>query len=171
MELNGATIGFIILAIFALVSGFLVVATEDPVRAAIGLVVNFITIAVAYFMLGAEFLGITQVMVYAGAIMVLFLFVVMILKLGARRAELLDRRPFQKGAAWLIAGAIFLLLLRSVIGEQGFTAGAMDVPAGFGKPQVIGQVLFTSYVWPFLLASVLLLVGVVGSILLAKRKG
>lgn len=135
MELNGATIGFIILAIFALVSGFLVVATEDPVRAAIGLVVNFITIAVAYFMLGAEFLGITQVMVYAGAIMVLFLFVVMILKLGARRAELLDRRPFQKGAAWLIAGAIFLLLVRSVIGEQGFTAGAMDVRPGLESPR------------------------------------
>ncbi len=168
--MTGGMLGFVIVGIIAFISAFFVVKSEDPVRSAIGLVVNFLAIAVAYFMLGAEFLGITQVMVYAGAIMVLFLFVVMILKLGSRD-KVVDRAPLQRTAAIMLGIALLAMVMSAVIGADGAVASSVEVGPDFGKPQTIGKVLFTAYVWPFLLASILLLVGVVGSILLAKRKG
>ncbi len=168
--MSGGMIGFIVVGLIAFLSAFFVVKSEDPVRSAIGLVVNFLAIAVAYFMLGAEFLGITQVMVYAGAIMVLFLFVVMILKLGSRD-KAADKQPIQRTLAVLLGAALLAMMMSVVVGLDGSVAGSIEVGPEFGKPQTIGKVLFTAYVWPFLLASILLLVGVVGSILLAKRKG
>lgn len=145
-----------------------VVAFNNAVRSALCLVVNFFLLAFVYFTLQAETLGITQIVVYTGAIMVLFLFVIMLLNLGAQKAtrESLDPKILFGGA---LGFGLFVL-----IGSQ-ILPGLMSVtepkaPEGFGAPEAIGRTLFTDYVFPFEAVSILLLIGVVGSILLAKRR-
>ena len=163
-----AQILFLLLGIVAATTALGVVVFNDPVRSALCLVGNFFTLAFLYFTLNAEMLGITQIVVYTGAIMVLFLFVLMLLNLGGVKMpkEQFDvKRIFGLGlgAVMLYAiGAQVLLPLQKV------TTPAAD--AGFGAPEPVGRALFTTYVWPFEVASILLLIGLVGSILLAKRK-
>lgn len=159
---------FAALAAVAVASGVGVVAFNNPVRSALCLVANFLSLAVLYFTLGAEMLGIVQVIVYTGAIMVLFLFVLMLLNLGAPGA-LRESRDLRRLAAGALAGALFLMVLvQAVLPLQGATAP--QASDHYGTPMALGRALFTEYVWPFELTSVLLLVGIVGSILLAKRK-
>ncbi|HXH60971.1 MAG TPA: NADH-quinone oxidoreductase subunit J [Fimbriimonadaceae bacterium] len=166
--MNGREFVFLLCGLVAVASAVGVVAFRSPVRSAMSLVLTFFSLAIIYFNLGAELLGVSQIMVYAGAIMVLFLFVVMILRhAGAERTpEKRDPRGWWAGLGALVI-AIFLFkvfmlpLLNTPVSE------AADKQ---GTPQAIGPVLFTTYVWPFEVASVLLLIGVVGSIMLAKRR-
>lgn len=159
---------FTVLAIVAVLAALGVVLFSSPVRSAICLVVNFFVLAFVYFSLNAELLGITQILVYTGAIMVLFLFVIMLLNLGGPQAWK-ERREFRT-----VLGFGFGAALAGVIASQMVTHFREHTRPfaddGYGSPQAIGRVLFTQYVWPFEVASVLLLVGIVGSILLAKRK-
>jgi len=146
-----------------------VVAFNNPVRSALCLVVNFFVLAFIYFALNAQLLGITQILVYTGAIMVLFLFVIMLLNLGAPQAlmEKRDSKPLLGvvvGAG--LAGLIAFHVLYPMMATQAPPRAAND----FGTPENIGRTLFTTYALPFELASVLLLVGIVGAILLAKRR-
>lgn len=146
-----------------------VVAFNNAVRSALCLVLNFFTLAFLYFTLRAELLGITQMIVYTGAIMVLFLFVLMLLNLGG--SELLEERPdmIKRALGFLFGGALFGLIATQVV--QPFMQTTQQfAPEGFGSPQAVGRSLFTAYVWPFEMVSVLLLIGIVGSILLAKRR-
>jgi NADH-quinone oxidoreductase subunit J len=146
-----------------------VVAFGNAVRSALCLVLNFFVLAFLYFTLSAEMLGITQIIVYTGAIMVLFLFVIMLLNLGSPGSLQEPPDYIKKGLALL-----FGLGLAAMIGSQVLfpLRGVTEVssPSDYGTPQSVGHVLFTSYVWPFEMIGILLLVGVVGSILLAKRK-
>jgi NADH-quinone oxidoreductase subunit J len=146
-----------------------VVAFGNAVRSALCLVLNFFTLAFLYFTLQAELLGITQIIVYTGAIMVLFLFVIMLLNLGGPNT--LEERPdvLKKALGFLFGGALFGLVATQVV-QPFISARQVHSPEGFGAPQALGRALFTSYVWPFEMASVLLLIGIVGSILLAKRR-
>jgi NADH-quinone oxidoreductase subunit J len=145
-----------------------VVAFNNAVRSALCLIVNFFVLAFIYFTLQAEMLGITQVIVYTGAIMVLFLFVIMLLNLGAPQV-LAEKRDPKK-----LFGIVLGLGLFALVGSQILPAvvGTTEplAPEGFGGPQAIGRSLFTQYVYPFEAVSILLLIGVVGSILLAKRR-
>lgn len=144
-----------------------VVALRDSVRSALCLVMAFFILAGLYLTLGFEMIGIIQVVVYTGAIMVLFLFVVMLLNLDASRLtrEEFDwRKPVGIGLGVVFAAAAAALVLPSL----GTRAPAPV--AGFGAPPALGRTLFTEYVFPFEAISILLLVGVVGSILLAKRR-
>jgi NADH-quinone oxidoreductase subunit J len=159
---------FAIVALIAAVAAIGVVFGKDPVRSALALVLNFVMLAFLYFTLNARFLGIVQVVVYTGAIMVLFLFVIMLLNLGA--ANLLKEKFDLKQPVAIVFG----LALFASIGSQVLPA-LMDrtqVPnlPGYGGPEAVGRTLFTEYAAPFECVSVLLLVGIVGSILLAKRK-
>lgn len=162
---------FLALAAIAVVSALGVVFNRNLVHSALSLLVNFCTLAVFYFMLNAQFLGIVQILVYAGAIVVLFLFVVMLL--GAELGE--------KVTQWLTVRNIFLmalsLILLTVVGTavyenviQGargnFTTEAVQQ---FGQVQLIGSVLFTDYVLPFQMVGVLLSVGVIGVVWLAQH--
>ncbi|MCX7801146.1 MAG: NADH-quinone oxidoreductase subunit J, partial [Fimbriimonadales bacterium] len=110
---------FAALAAIAVASGVGVVAFNNPVRSALCLVANFLSLAVLYFTLGAEMLGIVQVIVYTGAIMVLFLFVLMLLNLGAPGA-LRESRDLRRLAAGALAGALFLMVLVQRILGMGF---------------------------------------------------
>jgi NADH-quinone oxidoreductase subunit J len=167
---SGEQIVFTVLAVLALIGAIGVVKFgDDPVHSVMSLVFNFIILAVIYFTLGAQFLGITQVMVYAGAIMVLFLFVVMILKLSS--GDLREEKRRSKKVPVVVAGfaglAIFAVIASQVLMPLHPSA---TVSPEFGKPQPIGVVVFTMGAWPLVVASMLLMVGIVGSIMLAKRK-
>lgn len=159
---------FATLAGLAALSAVGVVAFGNPIRSALCLVINFFTLAFLYFTLNAELLAITQIVVYTGAIMVLFLFVIMLLNLGGPLA-LRESRDHKR-----LVGIVFGAMLFGVIAAQVVLplqgVPVADAPAGFGAPQPIGRTLFSAYVWPFEMASILLLVGIVGSILLAKRR-
>jgi NADH-quinone oxidoreductase subunit J len=145
-----------------------VVAFRSPVRSVLCLVFNFFVLAMLYFTLNAEMLGITQIIVYAGAIMVLFLFVVMLLNLGA--PGLLEEKKDLKLGGGLLFGAALMALIGSQVLLPLKNVMTTRAPDDYGSPQAIGYPLFTAYAWPFEVASILLLIGIVGSILLAKRK-
>jgi NADH-quinone oxidoreductase subunit J len=162
---------FLVLAAIAILSAFGVIFNKNVVHSGLSLLVNFSTLAVFYFMLNAQFLGVAQILVYAGAIVVLFLFVVMLL--GADLGEPVS--------SWLTGRNIFLvvlgLVLLTVIGTAVFenvvlgAAGEInqEVVAEFGQTQVIAEALFTDYLLAFQLVAVLLSVGVIGVIWLAQH--
>jgi len=162
------------LGVFALLGGIAglaavgVVAFNNAVRSALCLVISFFTLAFLYFTLTFEMIGILQIVVYTGAIMVLFLFVIMLLNLGALKSLIEERDPK------LLLGGLLGLALAVLLGSQVLlpVANVLETraPADIGSPQSVGYSLFTTYLYPFEIASVLLLLGIVGSILLAKRR-
>ncbi len=159
----------------ALASALGVVISNSPVRSALCLVLNFFTLAFLYFSLGAEMLGITQIVVYTGAIMVLFLFVVMLLNLSSD--NLLEnvkdlRLPLGAfvGVAMFAALASQIVVPLLSVQQPMAPDRSADNPIGWGAPQAMGRALFTGYVWPFEVVSLLLMVGIVGAILLARRR-
>jgi NADH-quinone oxidoreductase subunit J len=168
-HLNLPDLGFFsIIAGVAALAAVGVVAFPNAVRSALCLVVNFFMLAFLYFTLNCEMLGITQVVVYTGAIMVLFLFVIMLLNLGAPQA-LFERRDLK----WL-GGGVFGLGLFALVATQLIaplqSVTEVKAETTFGSPQSVGLTLFTDYLYPFEIVSILLLIGIVGSILLAKRR-
>src|SRR5437868_10957535 len=160
-NLNLPDLGFFsIIGGVAALAAIGVVAFPNAVRSALCLVVNFFMLAFLYFTLNCEMLGISQIVVYTGAIMVLFLFVIMLLNLGAPQA-LFERRDLK----W-IGGGIFGLALMAVVGTQVMKP-MMDITRvraepTFGSPQQVGLTLFSDYLYPFEIVSVLLLIGIVG---------
>lgn len=158
---------FLILATVAVISALGMLLSRNAVYSALFLVLNFATVAVFYLLLGAPFIAVTQVTVYAGAIMVLFLFVIMLL--GADPLPEGNELPWQK---WLAAGLALVLAVEGVflISTQK-AAGIISAPAeGAGNPQEIGEMLFSQYLLPFEVTSVLLLVAMVGAIVLTNKK-
>ena len=158
---------FWVFAIPLMVSAAGVIAARNPVHAAMSLVSAFFWLAGIYVLLTAHLLAFLQIIVYAGAIMVLFLFVVMLLSLSD--AELgLEKLSWLKGAG--IAGAVGLLVtLVSAIVQAGPRTMA-TVGDDFGTVRAVGKVLFTQYLLPFEATSVLLLVAIVGAVVVAKEK-
>lgn len=174
-NLDARTLLFGALGGLAAATAIGVVAFSSAVRSALCLVVNFFTLAFLYFTLNQELLGITQIIVYTGAIMVLFLFVVMLLNLG--RPDLLNergdlKRPIGIALGFVLFGVVFAQVVQPLKGQgtQAFQTVHEAIGQNPGGPEPIGRALFTHYAWPFEIASVLLLIGIVGSILLAKRR-
>ena len=159
---------FAVLGGIAALAAVGVVAFNNAIRSALCLVVCFFMLAFMYFTLSAEMLGILQIVVYTGAIMVLFLFVIMLLNLGSLQAVVEKRDPkmFIGGALGL---GMAVLLGAQVIAPLASVNQARAVE-GTGTPQSVGYSLFSTYLYPFEIVSVLLLVAIVGSILLAKRR-
>ena len=159
---------FFALAIVAVGSALGMLFSKNAVYSALFLIMNFITVAIFYILLGGVFIAVTQVTVYAGAIMVLFLFVIMLLgaeKLG--QTETLSwQRPLALGLGALLVIEAGIVLFSKV--TPGADLG--DLPAGFGSPGAIGEVLFNQYLLPFEVTSVLLLVAMIGAIVLTKRQ-
>jgi len=141
-----------------------VVAFGSAIRSALCLVFNFFLLAFLYFSLTMEMLGITQIVVYSGAIMVLFVFVIMLLN-----PKLIEERKDLKRPIGIGLGVVLLGVLASQVLPLLGLDGPKPIDRQVGTPQMIGEALFTSYVFPFEVVSILLLVGVVGSVFLAKR--
>lgn len=166
----GNPIVFILLAAIALASALGMLLGQNAIHSALYLVLNFSTIAVMFLLLNAPFLFVTQITIYAGAIMVLFLFVVMLL--GAER---LPGKGAEVGSWQLPLSIILAVLLIGtfgyiVFGGPGTAVGSAE-PAIDAGPVEIGLALFESYVFPFEVASVLLLVAMVGVVVLRTKRG
>ena len=148
-----------------------VITLRNPVHSALCLVVSFFTSAALWLLIEAEFLAIVLVLVYVGAVMVLFLFVVMMLDIKVEEI----RKGFTRHAwlGWLTVCAIVFEIL-GVVFARGLgldaTAAAKPLAADYSNTSAIGEVMYTKYVYPFELAAVLLLVAIVAAITLTMRK-
>lgn len=156
---------FAFAAAAALAGGIGVIASRQPVRSALSLLLVLGSLAVMYLLLAAQFIAVLQVIIYAGAIVVLFLFVIMLLhaRTGEGRVEKLRwQRPLS-----LVLAAVYL-------GSIGYAlrAGTLARPAplepGFGTAQDLGRALFTTYLLPFEIASVVLLVGIMATVVIGQ---
>ena len=163
------TVIFLLAAILAIAGGIGVIAFREPIYSVLSLVATMLALAVLYLLLNAQFLFIVQVIVYAGAVMVLFLFVIALL--GPSREEWASRLPLQApvGALGILAliGIIIALLYRSSYLKPTTSAIAQF---NLGTIQTVGIQLFTTYLYPFELTSFLLLVAAVGAIYLSGRE-
>lgn len=166
--MNGGTVTFAVAAILALGAALAVIWSRSPVYSVIFLILNFFATAVLFLLLGAEFLAAVQILVYAGAIMVLFLFVIMLLNL--RRVEHWRRSALAYGGYLLALAVAFELVWRLARGASA-AVPARPGPAPVGGIQEIGQLLYTKYLFLFEATSVLLFVAVIGAVVLAKQTG
>ena len=160
---------FYIFAGLTLVSGLLVVVnpfSRNPVTSAMFLVLTIVSLAGLFVLLQAFFLAVVQILVYAGAVMVLFLFVIMLLDLPEE-----ERSRYRRGLTML-----GLVAMAALVGLLLKAVSSADLPPGFagraapGDPLPLGRLLFTEYLLPFEIVSVLLLVAMIGVILLSRRE-
>jgi NADH-quinone oxidoreductase subunit J len=165
------TFVFYALAAILVFAALRVITARNPVHAALFLVLSFFTAAGIWLLLEAEFLAITLVLVYVGAVMVLFLFVVMMLDINLDRLRQGFWSYLPVGA---LIGVLLVIEMALVLGGRYFGAEAMPEPpaaqAGFSNTREIGRLLYTDYVYPFELASLVLLVAMIAAVTLTLRK-
>lgn len=161
---------FYFIASLMVISGFMVVKSRSPINSALSLVGTFIGLAVLYVMLEAPFMAAIQIMVYAGAIMVLIIFTIMLLNLGDVR-----HKRYAHGVVWGgLASALTLFTVSRFVG-RGEVAGVKgdmtsNVIMNVGHTELIGKAIFTEFLLPFEIASILLLVAIIGAVIIAKRE-
>jgi len=162
---------FYVFAVILVYAAGRVITVRNPVHAVLHLVLAFFTCAGLWLLLEAEFLAITLVLVYVGAVMVLFLFVVMMLDINISplREGFVKYMPVGFAVAVLIFSEMFM-----VLGVKNFGAAAVSIPARHGadysNTRELGSVLYTDYVYPFEIASVILLVAIIAAIALTMRR-
>ncbi len=163
---------FLIVAAISVAAALGVIFNRNVVHSALLLLVNFCALAVFYFMLNAQFLAVAQILVYAGAIVVLFLFVVMLL--GAELGEKISSWLTWQNGILAVLGLVLLTIVGTAVFESylygargNFTQSAVQE---YGQVQLIGSVLFTDYVLAFQLVAVLLSVGIIGVVWLAQQQ-
>jgi len=160
---------FLGLAAIAVASAISMLVSRNAVYSALFLVLNFVAVAVLYLLLNAAFIALVQVTVYAGAIMVLFLFVIMLL--GAERLHTERALKWQQPAA-AVLGLALLAEMAMVFfrGAGSPTAPSAVLGGAFGSPTAVGRLLFSGYVLPFEVTSVVLLAAMIGAIVLAREE-
>ena len=168
--MTGERILFLLVALFTLGSGLMVVTTRNLVHAALWLVSTLFGVAVAYALLNATFLAVVQVVVYIGAIAILFIFAVML-----TRRDMRDQGPQMNPNWWLgalIAVLVFAGLFLLLQGWSGLSTTAAEFPAGFDSISELGNALVSpdAYVLPFEVASVLLVAALVGAVYVAFNR-
>ena len=159
-------VSFVLIALIAVGSALGLILKRNPIHGALFLVINLGAVAALYLTLGAEFLAAAQVIVYAGAIMVLFIFAIMVLIPGKDETGPDPRRPWRL-LALPIGGLLLVQVLVIVMSTRGPAPAGAPAPGGV---EAIGRLLFTDYLFPFELTSVLLLAAMVGVLLLARRR-
>ena len=161
---------FFFLAAVALFSAVMMIFHRSPVNSALFLILNLFCLGGLYLTLSAQFIAMVQVLVYAGAIMVLFLFVIMLLNLGDDkhlREHLGVRTYFGIGfSIALVVELLYIFGLRSPAGAAQQSPSAAEM----GTVEYVGKVLFTKFLFPFEVTSLLLLAAIVGVVILAKKK-
>jgi len=160
---------FFVCALLAVVSAFTLIVAREPIHSALSLILVMCSLAVLYLLLGAEFIAAVQVIVYAGAIMVLFVFVIMLLNAGVE-----ERTDYSKLAkyAGLPLGIFLLLALghwmwNSFIGKQ--IANGVGGTNASVSTELLSQMLFRKYLFPFEATSILILIAILGALVLAKK--
>ena len=161
------TIAFLIMAVIILASGLGVISMRNPIHSALCLVVNLLTVAALFATLEAHFLATVQIIVYAGAIVVLVLFVLMLLNLKVEQPKRMGL-PLVAGAS--VCGAAFLALLLPVLNDA-FKVFPEPSRAVEGTVKNFGKILYNTYLFPFEAASILIMAAIVGAVMLARRRG
>lgn len=161
---------FLLYAAIAVLSAVTVVTVKNPVRSVLSLVVTFVAMAGIWMLLDAEFLSLILILVYVGAVMTLFLFVVMMLSVSRETKQAGFIKYLPLGAAVIV---VMIGMLTAVFGPYYFGLTQMPAPlahaADFSNIQQVGTLLFTDYVYPFEVAGVLLLAAMIAAIVLAHR--
>ncbi|MDO5614931.1 MAG: NADH-quinone oxidoreductase subunit J [Cruoricaptor ignavus] len=157
---------FFIVAAIAIISAIYFVLAKSPMYAILSLIVTMFSIAGMYVLLNAQFLGVVQVIVYAGAIMVLFLYILMMLNLN--KGDESSKNIMMKIIGFFSAGILFIGMLGAFRGVNNAVADE-GVDYSVGLTENLGRLLFNEYVLPFELASILILAGIVGAVLIGKR--
>lgn len=169
---------FWILGIVLVASAIFVITAKKPVYSVVGLLLHFAVLAIFYFSLSAEFLAVIQLIVYSGAILILFLFVIALLSSGVAPFSMgIDRLPRAGVPALLFAGAALIALLYGVsrapalavpsVSPSGSVLGPVGAPDVFGSVADFGRALFTTNLLPFEITAFILMVAVIGVVLLA----
>lgn len=167
--MNLQVILFSIFAIGAVASALLTITRRNPVASAMSLVGHFFMLSGLYLTLEAQFVAAVQVLVYAGAIMVLVVFVIMLLNLG-KEQQLAERGNALRITLGTAVAAIFVVLMAmAVMGRPTGANVLSDKAIAIGTTEAVGQSLFTEYLFPFEAVSLLLLAALIGSVILAKR--
>jgi NADH-quinone oxidoreductase subunit J len=157
---------FWFLSTIAISGALLVIFSKNPVHSVLWLVVVFFAISGHYVLLNAQFLAIVNMIVYAGAIMVLFLFVIMLMNMNADQEP--QKGKWMKMAGVISGGSLMLLLVAALRYNQATTGGEEE--AGIGLIQNLGKILFSDFVVPFEISSVLFLSAMVGAVVLGKKE-
>jgi len=158
---------FYVFGSLAVLLALLVVALKNPIHSAVALIGNLFLVAGLFAMLDAHFLAAIQVLVYAGAILVLFLFVIMLLNLQDGELGAAQRTPIK----WLAAVAVLGSGAVGIVGLLHQPANGLGtIPEGFGTIEAIGRLLFGRYLLPFEASSIILLSAILGAVAIAKRE-
>lgn len=158
---------FFIVGFIAILSAVYFVLGKNPLYSILSLIVTFFSIAAMYILLNAQFLGIVQIIVYAGAIMVLFLYVLMMLNLNAKDESKKQNLP--KFIGVFTVCILFIGMLGAYKGLSGNTVADSNVDFTVGLTKNLGYLLFNEYVLPFEIASVLIFAGIVSAVLIGKK--
>lgn len=171
MELNYLFFSFF--AVLAIVTAIITVSTKNPVVSAMSLVGHFLMLSGLYLTLQAQFLAIMQVLVYAGAIMVLVVFVIMLLNLG-KEEDVHDStfvsQKYKKISAYILGLAFIFQLIVLFLSKSKLTTEMSPLAKDNGTVGEIGLKLFTEYLYPFEMISLLLIVAVIGALILGKKR-
>lgn len=160
---------FILFATLAVASAVGMITSRDTVNSALFLVLNLISVAGIFLLLKAQFLAVVQVLVYAGAIMVLFLFVIMLLNL-ANEENMLSRFSVKYAVAFFLGVIVLAQLLYAIASFTGTLPHIAPEMEQVGTVEALGDALFTTYMLPVLSTAVLLTAAIVGALLIAQRK-
>jgi len=164
-----AAVVFYVLASVCVVSAIMVITRRSAIHAALFLVLTFFSVAGIYVLLSAEFLAAVQVLVYAGGVMVLYLFVIMLVPLGAAPGRpALRHVAASLGLAGLLAAVLMSFFWGAEVPVEASSAEALA--AGGGNIEAVGMELYRRYLLPFEVASVLLLVAMIGAVVLARKQ-
>jgi len=160
-----SSVAFLVLAVLTIVSGLMVVFSKNPVYSVLWLIICFFSITGHYILLDAHFLAIVNLIVYAGAIMVLFLFVIMYLNLNKENEP---HKPFLLKLAAVISGCLLMVILAGSL--KGFSMNPpTQIPGTFGTAKGVGYILFHEFLLPFEVASILFISAMVGAVILGKK--
>lgn len=160
---------FILLAVLATGSALAMVITKNTVNSALFLVLNMVSLAGIFLLLNAQFLAVIQILVYAGAIMVLFLFVIMLLNVEAEE-KLWDKFRIKYLLLFLLGVIVLSQILYSIGGATDMLPQISEKMESIGTVEAVGDVLFTKYLLPFEITAILLTSAVVGALLIAQYK-
>lgn len=159
---------FGLLAIVAMFAAMMVVASKSPVHSVLWLILTFFAISGHYILLNAQFLAIVNIIVYAGAIMVLFLFVIMLMNLGKSVEP--QRNRWLRFAGVITGGCLLLVLVAALRTTEVKGMSAQINEGGIGLIKNLGRELFTTYVVPFEISSILFLSAMVGAVVIGKKE-
>lgn len=168
--MNFETVVFILVVLASIGSAIMMITRRNPVKSVLYLIINFFTLSVLYLFLHAQFIAIIEILVYAGAIMVLFLFVIMLLNLGSEERPGTQPKGYRLLAGFLGMAVFIEILIGLELPARGYGAGMSPAAAQMGTVESIGRTLYTVYIFPFEITSLLLLAAMVGVIVLARRK-